>query len=309
MGLKEKLGSNTDIFYSRATDFVDTTHPDFSKLIDSIKDADVLIYVGGISPRLEGEEMRVKVPGFSGGDRTTILLPTVQTDFLKALKATGKPVVFVMMTGSAIAIPWESENIPAIINDWYGGQAAGTAVADVLFGDYDPAGRLPVTFYKSDNDLPSFEDYSMSNRTYRYFKGEPLYPFGFGMSYTSFKYSDLKLSKKTVSKNETVNLEVTVSNTGKMKGDEVVQLYISHEGIDYAPLSALKGFKRITLSAGASLKISFALTPDLLKLVNEVGNSAFIPGTVKLVVGGSSPGKRSEELGAAKPVEAILTLK
>ncbi|HWC55293.1 MAG TPA: glycoside hydrolase family 3 C-terminal domain-containing protein [Chitinophagaceae bacterium] len=309
MGLKEKLGSNTDIFYSRATDFVDTTHPDFSKLIDSVKDADVLIYVGGISPRLEGEEMRVKVPGFSGGDRTTILLPTVQTDFLKALKATGKPVVFVMMTGSAIAIPWESENIPAIINDWYGGQAAGTAVADVLFGDYNPGGRLPVTFYKSDNDLPSFEDYSMANRTYRYFKGEPLYPFGFGMSYTSFKYSDLKLSKKTVSKNETVNLEVTVTNIGKIKGDEVVQLYISHEGIDYAPLSALKGFKRITLNPGSSMKVNFPISADLLKLVNEEGNSVFTPGTVKIVVGSSSPGKRSEELGAAKPAEAILTLK
>lgn len=309
MGLKEKLGSSTDIFYSRATDFVDTTHPDFSKLIDSVKDADVLIYVGGISPRLEGEEMRVKVPGFSGGDRTTIMLPTVQTDFLKALKATGKPVVFVMMTGSAIAIPWESENIPAIINDWYGGQAAGTAVADVLFGDYNPGGRLPVTFYKNDNDLPSFEDYSMANRTYRYFKGEALYPFGFGMSYTNFKYSDLKLSKKNVSKNETVNLEVMLTNTGKMKGDEVVQLYISHEGIDYAPLNALKGFKRITLNAGASTKVNFAISPDLLKIVNEDGNSVFAPGTVKIVVGGSSPGERSEELGAAKPAEAVLTLK
>ncbi len=308
-GLKEKLGSSTDIFYSKATEFVDTTHPDFSKLIDSIKDADVLIYVGGISPRLEGEEMRVKVSGFSGGDRTTIMLPIVQTDFLKALKATGKPIVFIMMTGSAIAIPWESENIPAIINDWYGGQAAGTAVADVLFGDYNPAGRLPVTFYKSDNDLPSFEDYSMANRTYRYFKGEALYPFGFGMSYTNFKYSDLKLSKKTLSKNEAVNLEVTVTNTGKMKGDEVVQLYISHEGIDYAPLNALKGFKRITLNAGASMKVNFSISPDLLKLVNEDGNSVFTPGTVKIIVGGSSPGKRSEELGAAKPVEAVLTLK
>jgi beta-glucosidase len=156
-GIKEKL-KNGDIFYSKATDFVSTEPEDFSKLIDSIKDADLIIYVGGISPRLEGEEMKVTTPGFSGGDRTTIALPTVQTDFMKALKATGKPIVFVMMTGSAVSIPWEEENVPAIINAWYGGQAAGTAVADVLFGDYNPAGRLPVTFYKSDSDLPPFDD-------------------------------------------------------------------------------------------------------------------------------------------------------
>ena len=134
---------------------------------------------------------------------------------MKALKATGKPVVFVMMTGSALAIPWEAENIPGIINAWYGGQAAGTAVADVLFGDYSPAGRLPVTFYKSDQDLPPFEDYSMQNRTYRYFKGEALYPFGFGLSYTKFNYHNLKVSKKVVAKNESVNVEVTVTNSGQ----------------------------------------------------------------------------------------------
>src|SRR5215467_16134641 len=229
MEIKNKIGDTTKVFYSRATNFVDNTHPDFSKLIDSIKDAEVIVYVGGISPRLEGEEMRVSQEGFSGGDRTTIMLPAVQTDFLKALKATGKPIVFVMMTGSAVAIPWEAENIPAILNAWYGGQAAGTAVADILFGDYNPSGRLPVTFYKSDKDLPSFEDYSMTNRTYRYFKGEALYPFGFGLSYTSFRYSDLKLSKTTAGANESVQVEVTVTNTGKTKGDEVVQFYISHE--------------------------------------------------------------------------------
>lgn len=153
---------------------------DFKALANRVKNADAIIYVGGIAPQLEGEEMRVNQPGFNGGDRTSILLPAVQTELLKALHATGKPVVFVMMTGSAIALPWESENIPAIVNAWYGGQSAGTAIADVLFGDYNPAGRLPVTFYKSDNDLPDFEDYSMENRTYRYFKGTPLYGFGYG---------------------------------------------------------------------------------------------------------------------------------
>jgi beta-glucosidase len=308
-GIKDKLGSNTEVFYSRATNFVDTTGPDFSKLIDSIKDADVVIYVGGISPRLEGEEMKVTQPGFKGGDRTTIALPTVQTDFLKALKATGKPVVFVMMTGSAIAIPWEAANIPAIINAWYGGQAAGTAVADVLFGDYDPSGRLPVTFYKSDNDLPSFDDYSMANRTYRYFEGEALYPFGFGLSYATFKYGDLTLSKSTVDAHGSVKAEVTVTNTGKTKGDEVVQLYLSHEDISYAPLYALKGFERITLLPGQSQKISFTLTPELLKLVDQTGQQSFIPGKMKVIAGGSSPAKNIEALGAAKQVEAILVLK
>ncbi len=309
MGIKEKLGNAVDVFYSKATNFVDTTHPDFNKLIDSIKDADVIIYVGGISPRLEGEEMRVTQPGFRGGDRTTIMLPTVQTNFLKALKATGKPVIFVMMTGSAIAIPWEAENIPAIINDWYGGQAAGTAVADVLFGDYSPAGRLPVTFYKSDNDLPAFEDYSMANRTYRYFKGDPLYPFGFGLSYTTFRFSNLRLSKKIISKTESVNAEVTVANTGKMKSDEVVQLYLTHKGIPGAPLYALKGFKRISLLPGVSQKVNFIISSEQLKLIDDNGKASFMPGTVKIIIGDSSPGKRSEELGVTKSIEESLILK
>jgi len=308
-GIKDKLKDTTKIFYSRATNFVDTTDPDFSNLIDSLKEADVLIYVGGISPRLEGEEMKVSQQGFNGGDRTTIALPAIQTNFLKALKASGKPVIFIMMTGSAVATPWEAENIPAIINAWYGGQAGGTAVADVLFGDYDPSGRLPVTFYKNDNDLPSFEDYSMANRTYRYFKGEPLYPFGFGLSYTTFKYSDLHLSKNTISKNESLQADVTITNTGQYNGDEVVQLYIAHDGIHYAPLQALKAFKRITLSPGQSQKVSFTIAPELLKLIDNGGHSTFIPGKVKIIIAGSSPSKRNEPLGAARSAEAALTLK
>ncbi len=307
-GIKNKL-KNADIFYSKATDFVSTEPQDFSKLIDSIKDADVIIYVGGISPRLEGEEMKVSKPGFSGGDRTSIDLPAVQNEFLKALKATGKPIVFVMMTGSALAIPWEEENIPAIINAWYGGEAAGTAVADVLFGDYSPSGRLPVTFYKSDSDLPPFDDYSMKNRTYRYFKGVPLYPFGFGLSYTKFNYSNLKLSKTKIKKNEPVEAEVTVTNSGKVASDEVAQLYLTHlpGGADI-PLYSLKGFKRIHLAPGASQQIKFTITPDMMKLVNEDGKSVLEPGNIKVSIAGSLPSKRSEELGAAKPVEAQIKI-
>lgn len=308
-GIKNKLGGATEVFYSGATGFVDKSNPDFSALIDSIKDADVYIYVGGISPRLEGEEMKVMQEGFSGGDRSSISLPTVQTNFLKALAVTGKPVVFVMMTGSAIAIPWEAEHIPAIINAWYGGQAAGTAVADVLFGDYNPSGKLPVTFYNSDNDLPAFEDYSMKNRTYRYFGGNALFPFGFGLSYTRFTYSDLRLSKNAVSKDQSVRAEVTVTNTGKYRGDEVVQLYITHEGIDDAPLQALKGFRRIALAPGASQKISFTLSPGLLTLIDNKGSSLFKPGKVKIIIAGSSPSKSNETLGASKAAEAVLILK
>jgi len=307
-GIKNKL-QNAEVFYSKATDFVSTEPEDFSKLIDSVKDADVIVYVGGISPRLEGEEMKVSKPGFSGGDRTSIALPTVQTDFLKALKATGKPVVFVMMTGSAIAIPWEEENIPAIINAWYGGEAAGTAVADVLFGNYSPSGKLPVTFYKSDSDLPPFEDYSMKNRTYRYFKGEALYPFGFGLSYTNFTFTGLHLSKANIKKNESINAELTVTNTGKVASDNVVELYVTHlSGGENVALYSLKGFKRITLAPGASQKVKFTITPDMMKLVNEAGESVLNSGKIKVSIGESLPSERSVELGAGKPVEAIFNI-
>ena len=307
-GIKEKLGSSTEIFYSRATNFVDSIHPDFSKLIDSVKDFDVLIYVGGISPRLEGEEMRVTQQGFKGGDRTTINLPVVQTEFMKALKATGRPVVFVMMTGSAIAIPWEAENIPGIINAWYGGQAAGTAVADVLFGDYNPSGRLPVTFYKSDDDLPPFEDYSMTNRTYRYFKGVPLYPFGFGLSFSKFEYHNLRLSQTTGAKRNNLSITVTVTNKSHMKADEVVQVYLNYPGVSFTPQYALKAFRRVSLNPGASQTVSFTLFNNELKVIDENGNSIFLPGRVNVIVGDSSPGKRSEELGASKPVDATINL-
>jgi beta-glucosidase len=213
-----------------------------------------------------------------------------------------------MMTGSALAIPWEQQNIPAILNAWYGGEAAGTAVADILFGDYSPSGKLPVTFYKSDADLPPFDDYSMQNRTYRYFKGEPLYPFGFGLSYTNFNYSSLKLSKTKIKKNETVTAEVSVTNNGKMKSDEVVQLYLTHQSGQDIPLYALKAFKRITLLPGASQKVRFTITPDMMKLVNEDGKSVLNSGEIKVSIGGSLPSQRSEDLGAAKPAEAQIII-
>lgn len=293
-GIKAKLGPATEVVYKKAIDFVDA-NPNIKAIADSVKDADVIVYVGGIAPQLEGEEMRgMKKAGFSGGDRTSILLPEVQTQLLKELKATGKPVVFVMMTGSAIATPWESENIPAIVNAWYGGQDAGTALADVLFGDYNPAGRLPVTFYKDDSDLGSFEDYSMNNRTYRYFTGTPLYGFGFGLSYTNFGYSDLVVPA-SIPAGKKVVVSVKVTNTGKMDGDEVAELYLSHPGVKMkAPIRALKGFDRTFIKAGQSKIIKFELKPEDLSLVDADGNSQAVKGKLMITAGGSQPDARTQ---------------
>jgi beta-glucosidase len=261
---------------------------DFTAIANRVSTADAIIFAGGISPQLEGEEMRVDYPGFNGGDRTSILLPAVQTSLLKTLKATGKPVVFVMMTGSAIAIPWEAENIPAIVNAWYGGQSAGTAVADVLFGDYNPGGRLPVTFYKSDSDLPDFNSYSMENRTYRYFTGTPLYPFGYGLSYTKFRYDQLQVKNLTGGKRE---VTVRLTNTGKKDGEEVAQLYISLQNADRkAPLHSLKGFQRVALKAGQSKVVKFTLLKTDLQVIGEDGNFMPVSGTFVINVSGGQPG-------------------
>lgn len=268
---------------------------DFNALANRLANVNAIIFAGGISPQLEGEEMRVDYPGFNGGDRTTIQLPAVQTALLKALQATGKPIVFVMMTGSAIATPWESDNIPAIVNAWYGGQSAGTAIADVLFGDYNPAGRLPVTFYKSDNDLPGFLDYSMNGRTYRYFNGEALYPFGYGLSYTTFNYTDLQLPKSTAT-NKNIQASVLIRNTGTTDGEEVVQLYVAHQqGKNKAPVRALKGFKRILLKAGEAKRVTFTVTAEDLSLVNETTGKRYQPkGKAIISIGGGQPGIKNK---------------
>ena len=262
---------------------------DFNALVKRHQDADAFIFVGGISPQLEGEEMKVDLPGFSGGDRTSIMLPQAQTELMKALKNSGKPVVFVMMTGSAIAIPWEAENIPAIVNAWYGGQSAGTAVADLLFGDYNPSGRLPVTFYKSDQDLASFNNYSMENRTYRYFKGKPLFGFGYGLSYTTFRYEGMT-TPVNIKAGKGTTLLVKITNTGKMQGDEVVQLYVTHRDPNIKTArKALKGFQRINLAPGKSQLISFNLQPGDLTYTDQNGKKKPLTGKISLSVGGSQP--------------------
>ncbi|RYF80602.1 MAG: glycosyl hydrolase, partial [Chitinophagaceae bacterium] len=284
----------------RAGHYVKT---DFAALANRLKDADAIVYVGGISPQLEGEEMRVDYPGFNGGDRTSILLPTVQTSLMKALKTTGKPVVFVMMTGSAISVPWEDENIPAIVNAWYGGQDAGTAIADVLFGDYNPSGRLPVTFYKSDSDLPAFGDYNMSNRTYRYFKGQALYKFGHGLSYTTFRYDALKVKP---SANKTMSVTVNVTNSDKMDGEEVVQVYVSNQDKTIAaPIRSLKGFQRISLKAGETKTVRFNLTSDDLSVMDNNGNARLLTNVI-ISVGGSQPDATS--IKTKQTVQAVVRM-
>jgi beta-glucosidase len=270
-----------------------------------VKDADAIIFVGGISAKLEGEAMPVSIEGFKGGDRTNIALPSVQTDLMKALKATGKPLVFINMSGGAMGFEWEAANVPAIIQGWYGGQSGGTAIADVLFGDYNPAGRLPVTFYKNVNDLPDFEDYRMENRTYRYFKGEPLYPFGFGLSYTTFQYSNLAISRKNTNE---IFVKVKVTNAGKKQGDEVAQLYLSHRDAGFkTPIRTLKGFQRINLKAGQSKFISFKLTAKELMEVEANGELIKMKGNFDVSVGGEQPIKTTTSAGkfVQKSIEII----
>jgi beta-glucosidase len=252
--------------------------------------ADAVIVVLGLSPRLEGEEMRVDVPGFKGGDRVDLGLPSTQETLLRAVVATGKPVVLVLLNGSALAIPWAVEHVGAIVEAWYPGQAAGTALADVLFGDYSPAGRLPVTFYHSAGDLPPFSDYRMDGHTYRYFRGRALFPFGHGLSYTTFAYRDLRLPA-TVRAADTVRVSVEVENTGARAGEEVVQLYVTDvEASVPVPVRSLQGFTRVSLSPGERRRVSFTLTPRQFSLIDAAGRRVVEPGVFEVAVGGKQPG-------------------
>jgi beta-glucosidase len=251
--------------------------------------ADVIVAVMGLSPRLEGEEMPVQVDGFVGGDRARIELPRLQEAFLKKLHNLGKPLVLVLLNGSALAIPWAAREIPAIVEAWYPGQAGGDALADVLFGDYNPGGRLPITFYQSTTDLPPFEDYRMEGRTYRYFREEPLFPFGFGLSYTEFAFDNLRLDRDQVPVGDQVTVCVDVTNVGDRAGDEVVQLYVRHpEATVPRPIQELKGFKRITLEPGESKTVAFTLDARLLGYYDETMRYAVVPGVVEFLVGNSS---------------------
>jgi beta-glucosidase len=257
--------------------------------VELAKEVDAVIFIGGLSPRLEGEEMQIDIEGFKGGDRTKIELPQVQIDFLKALKDSGKPVILVVLSGSAVAIPWEAANLDAIVQLWYPGQEGGTALVDVLFGDYNPAGRLPITFYASTKDLPPFEAYDMTNRTYKYFTGKALFPFGYGLSFTTFGYTNLNLPA-TIKAGDALTVTVDVANTGKRDGEEVVQLYVTDEAASVpVPIRALQGFQRIFLKSGETKTVSFTLQPKQLSLIDDKGKRLVEPGIFKVTVGGCQP--------------------
>lgn len=254
---------------------------DAASLLKQVGRADVVIFAGGISPMLEGEEMKVNVPGFKGGDRTDIELPAAQRRLLKALKSAGKKVVFVNFSGSAVGLEPETQTCDAILQAWYPGEAGGTAVADVLYGDYNPAGRLPVTFYKNVGQLPDFQDYSMKGRTYRYFEGTPLFPFGYGLSYTTFAYGKAEVKDGC--------LLVPVTNTGSMDGDEVVQLYLNRPDDTDGPRKTLRAFKRVHIPAGTTRMVSLPLTEETFNWWDPATNTVHpLAGSYKLLYGGSS---------------------
>jgi beta-glucosidase len=252
--------------------------------------ADAVVMVLGLTARLEGEEMPVAIEGFKGGDRTRIDLPAAQQRLLERIVAVGKPTILVLLNGSAVAVNWAQDHVPAIVEGWYPGQAGGTALADVLFGDYNPAGRLPVTFYRDTTDLPPFENYDMKGRTYRFFEGKPLYPFGHGLSYTTFGYRKLRTSTASLPADGSVTVKVDVTNTGKRAGDEVVQLYVRHVASKVTrPKRDLRGFKRITLKPGETQTVSFPLPAQSLAYWDEATHGWIVENApVSLEVGASS---------------------
>lgn len=259
------------------------------KAIETAKQSEVVIMCMGLSARLEGEEMDIQIDGFKSGDRTKLDLPSVQEQLIKEIKALGKPVVLVLLNGSALSINWENENIPAIVEAWYTGQAAGQAIADVLFGDYNPGGRLPVTFYRSVNDLPSFSDYNITTQTYRYFKGDVLYPFGYGLSYTTFQYDNYKINNEYKA-GDPVKLSVNVKNTGQLAGDEVVQVYVSNQNNSVrVPIRSLKAFKRIHLEAGETKTVDLTIPPDAFSIINDKNEKVILPGKFEITAGGGQP--------------------
>ncbi|MFZ1141255.1 MAG: glycoside hydrolase family 3 C-terminal domain-containing protein [Candidatus Sulfotelmatobacter sp.] len=261
--------------------------------IEAARHADLVLVAMGLTARVEGEEMNVHADGFSGGDRTSIDLTRPQQELLELIVAAGKPAVLLLLNGSALAVNWADENVPAIIEAWYPGGQGGTAISEALAGDFCPGGRLPVTFYKSADQLPLFDDYSMAKRTYRYFDGEPLYPFGFGLSYTSFAYSDVKVDKDSVPADGSVKVSADVTNTGSMAGDEVVQLYLTHTGVAGVPIRALQGMERVHLARGAKKTVSFTLQDRALSIVDEAGKRRIVPGDVEVWIGGGQPVTRS----------------
>ena len=269
---------------------------DYQQIISQLKGIDKVIFVGGISAALEGEEMPVDIEGFKGGDRTNIELPKVQRDFLKALKEAGKQVIFVNCSGSCIALEPETETCDAIVQAWYAGQEGGTAIADVLFGDYNPSGKLPVTFYKNSSQLPDYEDYSMKGRTYRYFS-DPLFAFGYGLSYTSFAIGEAVIGNAGFSGNPEMTISVPVTNTGKRDGTEILQLYIRNLQDPNGPLKSLRAFKRVDVKAGQTVDAKLTLDRKSFEFWDEESNTMRVKsGNYEVLIGNSSQDKDLKRL-------------
>ena len=303
-GIKNFLGNNVsvitnDYIYVPDRDYLNDANENDSinLLVKNCAAADVVIFCGGLSPGVEGEEGPIEKKGFFHGDRTTLDLPEVQLNALKALKASGKKVILLLTNGSALSLNWENENLDGILETWYPGQNGGDAVADILFGKYNPAGRLPVTFYKSVNDLPAFEDYNMKGRTYRYFTGIPLYPFGFGLSYSSFQYQNIALSKSTATDNDSVQVEVTVKNTSNVDGEEVVQLYASaFEMQQFRPIKTLIGFARVALKVNETKTVNVEIaTKSLRQYNNKKDDYEVYKGVYSIEAGSSSADIKQEK--------------
>ena len=296
-GIKAAAGPETEVTYVQGCPLAlakdNSNRPTSQMTADAVaaaKAADLVIYVGGLDSTLECEEHDVTYQGFLGGDRTRIELPPVQEDLVKALYATGKPVVFVNCSGSAIAMPWEASHLSAIVQAWYPGEEGGKAVAEVLFGDVNPAARLPLTFYASTADLPDFQNYSMSNRTYRYFGGKPLFAFGYGLSYTKFKYSHARLARATVASNDYIQLSFNIKNTGRVDGDEVAQVYFRNpHSPTPQPKQALCGFKRVHLARGDAGTVTFAISAKQFRYWDTEKKEYVVdPGKYELLIGAAS---------------------
>jgi len=313
-GIRKMVSPATRVLYRPGCDHIGKDNPAWGKATKGFveaeliaEQADAVVLCLGLTGQIEGEEGDAPLAD-SKGDRVTIVLPEIQEKLLKAILAVGKPTILVVMSGSAVAIPWAQEHVPAIIQQFYPGQEGGTALAEVLFGEVNPSGRLPVTVYRSESDLPPFEDYSMEGRTYRYFRGEPLYPFGFGLGYTRFAFSGLRV-KSEVEIGQEPEVSVEVENTGGREGEEVVQLYLMHESPPVRmPVRQLVGFQRIRLEPGEKKRVSFRIGDRQMALVDEEGNFRLEPGSIVLFAGGSQPDPRSLALGAPPPVSARFRL-
>lgn len=315
-GIRAAVSPQTKVYYAEGCDLTNTAvgywgnspTERFAEALAYAERSDVVIMCMGISPDLEGEE-GATANSDGGGDKLSLDLPGMQEELLQAIQATGKPVVLVLFNGSPVSINWAQDHVPAIVEAWYPGEEGGSALADVLFGDYNPAGRLPVTFVKSLDQVPDFEDYSMAGRTYKYMTAEPLYPFGFGLSYTTFNYDQLSLSNQNLAVGTDLDVEVKVTNVGSTAGDEVVQVYLQDaEASVTVPRWQLVGFRRISLQPGETKTVSLPITARQMALIAEDGRCLLEPGTFKVFVGGTQPDSRSIELVGQEPLQAEFTV-